>query len=152
MNKIIEQYKQKFLKEMNRSPETEIEVFSFGDTAQMADELGELVLIGKKTGTSSGYDLYTEDEVKPYTGQFSIVVDSKEQPLCVIENINVEVMPFSEVTEVHARKEGEGDLSLSYWKKAHLDFFPKYYKEELGVEFGDDHRIIYEEFKVIYKS
>lgn len=152
MNKMIEQYKQEFFKEMNRSPETEIEIFSFGDTAQMADELGELVLIGKKTGTSSGYDLYTEDEVKPYIGQLSIVMDSKEQPLCVVENINVEVMPFNEVTAVHARKEGEGDLSLAYWKKAHLDFFPRYYKEELGIEFNEDHRIIYEEFKVIYKS
>lgn len=151
MNEIVEQYKQKFYKATNRKSATEIEIFSFGDTDEMADELGELVLIGKKTGTSSGYDLYTEDEVKPYIGQLSIVLDSKEQPLCVIENINVEIMPFNEVTEVHAKKEGEGDLSLAYWKKAHLDFFPKYYKEELGVEFSDDHRIIYEEFKVIYK-
>ncbi|API88600.1 hypothetical protein BKP56_04480 [Marinilactibacillus sp. 15R] len=150
MNKKIEQYKNTFLKATNRSLETDVESFSFGDTAEMADELGKLVLQGEKTGTSSGYDLYAEDEVKPYTGQFSIVLDSEETPICVIENINVETIPFNKITEEHARKEGEGDLSLAYWRQAHLDFFPKYYKKELGIEFSEDHRIIYEEFKVVF--
>ncbi len=150
MNQKIEQYKNAFLKATNRSLETEVEIFSFGDTAEMADELGKLVLQGKKTGTSSGYDLYAEDETKPYKGQLSIVLDSEDSPICVIENINVETIPFNKVTKEHARKEGEGDLSLEYWKKAHLDFFPRYYKEELDIEFSENHRIIYEEFKVVF--
>ncbi|MFJ1627039.1 ASCH domain-containing protein [Marinilactibacillus psychrotolerans] len=150
MNQKIEQYKNAFLKATNRSLETEVEIFSFGDTAEMADELGKLVLQGKKTGTSSGYDLYAKDETKPYKGQLSIVLDSEDSPICVIENINVETIPFNKVTKEHARKEGEGDLSLEYWKKAHLDFFPRYYKEELDIEFSENHRIIYEEFKVVF--
>ena len=150
MNKKIEQYRERFLKATNISLETEVESFSFGDTAEMADELGELVLQGKKTGTSSGYDLYAEDETKPYIGQFSIILDSKESPICVIENINVETIPFNKVTEEYARKEGEGDLSLTYWKQAHLDFFPRYYKNELGIDFNETHCIIFEEFKVVF--
>ena len=52
-------------------------------------------------------------------------------------------MCFSDMTEEFARKEGEGDLSLEYWRKEHKAFFTRegYY--------SDDMELVAEEFKLI---
>lgn len=98
--------------------------FSFEDTEKMADELSELVVKKIKTGTSSGYDLYKqENEPLPKVGQLDVVLNGKNEPVCIIKNINVTILPFSEVTKEHAWKEGEGDRTLVYWRKVHAEFF-----------------------------
>ena len=54
-----------------------------------------------------------------------------------------------EVSKEHARKEGEGDLSLAYWRQVHKDFF----SDELKVEqkdFSETMDVVCEEFKLIY--
>lgn len=145
----IETYKQKIRQLTGSSSSQEVEVFSFGNTSEMMDEIGQLVLNGIKTGTSSGLDLYTKDEIKPYIGQLAIVVDSQGLPLCGIRNTNVETIAFKDVTKEHAVKEGEGDKSLAYWRQAHVTFFSDSYRKELGREFDDDTRLIFEEFEVI---
>lgn len=76
-----------------------------------------------KTGTSSGYDLYKqENEPLPKVGQLDVVLNGKNEPVCIIKNINVTILPFSEVTKEHAWKEGEGDRTLAYWRKVHAEF------------------------------
>lgn len=68
--------------------------WSFGDTGALADELGALVLAGKKTATCSLFDGYAErGEALPRVGQRDIVLDGNKRPLCVIEIIEVEIRP-----------------------------------------------------------
>ena len=50
---------------------------------------------------------------------------------------------FCDVTEAFARKEGEGDLSLEYWKKEHQRFFSS------EGHFSEDMELIAEEFEVV---
>lgn len=115
-----------------------------------ADELAQLVLSGKKTATSSGYELYAiEDEDLPQKGTFDIILDSQNQAVCVIQITNVSIIPFNQVTSEQAFKEGEGDRSLAYWKQVHQDFFKPYY-EEVGLVFSGDSLIVFEEFQVVY--
>ena len=117
----------------------------------MADELSELVVKKIKTGTSSGYDLYKkEKEPLPKVGQLDVVLNGKNEPVCIIKNINVTILPFSEITEEHAWKEGEGDRTLAYWRKVHADFFKHVYKEALNMAFTEEKLIVYEEFEVIF--
>lgn len=130
----------------------EIGSFSFGNTKAMADELAALVVAGIKTGTAGGYELYLLDGAPlPAADAVDVVLDGDGEPRCIVENHLVQVLPFGEVTEAHAYKEGEGDRSLAYWRQAHLDYFQPIYQEELGKAFDETSKIVYEEFRVIYR-
>ena len=104
------------------------------------DKLIELVLMGKKTATTSNYD---ENEL-PIIGEESIIHFDNEKEACVVKTIDYKIMKFKEMTEDLASLEGEGDLSLDYWRKVHFDFFKSY-----NPDFNDDTLVVFEEFKVV---
>lgn len=124
------------------------EAWSFGSAS---DELAHLVEIGTKTATSSAYPLYElKNEPLPLSGAYSVILDSKGNAVCVIKTSKVSIVPFDEVTEDHAYKEGEGDRSLSYWREVHEKFFTKALNR-VGLNFSFDINIVCEEFSVVYK-
>lgn len=134
----------KFSKENNI--ESSYQAWSFGVDAEDADNLANLVLKGEKTGTSSAYDSYLQEkEPLPKEGDYSIILDSKNNAVCIIKTIKVEVIPFNEVTEMHAFKEGEGDKSLAYWRQVHEEFF-----KNLCIDFNYNMKVVYEHFEVVY--
>lgn len=124
-----------------------LEVWSFGNNAQMADELFGLVLSGLKTATScllDGNDLESDD--CPY----SILTNGDCSERLLIKTTSKQIMRFNDVTEGHAFKEGEGDRSLDFWRDCHARFF----SEELkmgGKSFFEDIQIVCEEFEVVAK-
>jgi uncharacterized protein YhfF len=125
-----------------------IEVFGFTGEPRGATKLGKLVLSGKKTATASLLCEYEEEgEDPPEPGDVSIVVDGRGRPLCAIETEGVEILPFIEVGAEHARAEGEGNLSLDHWRKAHRKFFQA---ERNGkAPFGDSTPVVCERFKLV---
>ena len=138
---------QKFVNE-NKLDGIDFEAWSFGVEP---DLLAQLVVTGHKTGTSSLHLLYEmSNEPLPSINEYSIILDSNDNAVCVIKNINVEVIPFNEVTSVHAYKEGEGDKSLNYWRRIHKEFFTKCLSQ-IGIEFTEDMKVVYEEFEVVLK-
>ena len=128
--------------------EEEYDAWAFGDDA---DKLADLVRRGIKTGTSSAYPLYeVENEPLPEASGYSVILDSKDEAVCIIENTKVYVVPFGEVSSDHAFKEGEGDRSLTYWRKVHEAFFTAC-MEEAGLTFEESMKVVCEEFRVVYK-
>lgn len=127
--------------------EDDFDSWSFGDDA---DRLAQLVLEGKKTATSSAFPLYErEGEPLPRVGQYSVVLDSSQTAVCIIKTTGVYVAPFDEVCADHAFREGEGDLSLDYWRKVHRAFF----SEEMnaaGLEFTEKMKVVCEEFEKVF--
>lgn len=124
------------------------ESWAFGDAP---DKLVQLVLDGKKTGTSSCYILYEiEKEEVPAVGDLSIILDSRGEAKCIIRTTKTSILPFDKVPLSHAIKEGEGDLSLEYWRMVHEKFL-KNCLEEYGLQFSYDTLVLCEEFEVIYK-
>ena len=102
---------------LNQTIGDKIDAWAFGVEA---DYLAELVLMGQKTATSSAFDLYAVgNEPLPKENELSVILDSKENAICIIETTKVEVIPFKEVSEDHAYKEGEGDRRLTYWRELH---------------------------------
>ena len=100
------------------------EAWSFGGTADQADELLGLVLSGIKTATSSALWSYeAEDEPLPTVGELSIVCDGQGRPRALLRLTDVTVTVLDDVPERHAFAEGEGDRTLAYWRRAHEDFF-----------------------------
>ena len=117
----------------------QIEVWSF-----YASTLFDLVKSGVKTATcylSSGED---------FVDKFSTLKSNTGEELN-LETVAAFELLFYEVTEEMARLEGEGDLSLEYWRKAHFDFFNKELKQ-CGKSFTYDTKIIFVIFKVVQKK
>lgn len=126
---------------------SEPEAWAFGAEP---DLLAQLVLEGRKTATASAFDLYEiDDEPLPKVGTYDIVLDGQGNAVCIIETTEVYVTPFSQVTEEHAFKEGEGDCSLSYWRQVHEEFFT-ICLAETGLTFSEDMLVVCEEFEVVY--
>lgn len=127
------------------------EAFCFGYTEKLARELLQLVLAGQKTATSSSYFAYKNaEEELPQVGDLAIVTDWDGQPFCVIENIRVVIVPFSEMTYDLCRLEGE-DESLTSWQENHRRAFIHSGPEE-GYEFSEDMPVVFEVFQVVYRG
>ena len=105
------------------------------------DKLIELVLSNKKRATSS---LYIDDNKLPIIGEKSIICYDNDTFACIVKTIDYKIMKFSEMTEEFARLEGEGDLSLNYWKNVHYDFF-----KSIEPSFNDESKIIFEIFEIV---
>ena len=112
------------------------------------------VLSGEKTATSSLRLEYDQPgEVLPEVGVRSVVVDSAERPVCVIETTEVRLLRLDEVDEQFARDEGEGFESVEEWRAAHERFWrSSEIREELGgleVELDDATLVVGERFRVV---
>jgi len=101
-----------------------INAWSFGFTPEVANALVDLVLSGKKTATCSLLRAYRGEESEiPRVGVYSLICDGENRPKCIVFYTDTFICKFNEVNEKHAYEEGEGDLTLAYWKKVHLEFF-----------------------------
>lgn len=137
----------RFMEESDQE-DCEYEAWAFG---MDADLLAHLVVAGTKTATASAYPLYElEKEPLPLTGAFSVILDAKDNAVCIIQTTKVTIVPFNEVTADHAYKEGEGDRSLDYWREVHEKFFTECL-HEAGLKFTPDMKVVCEEFVVVYK-
>lgn len=126
--------------------------WSFGGTADQADRLAALVISGKKTATASLYQLYRwTNEPVPKVGDYNIILDGRQAPVCIIRTTKIEVVPFSEVTAEHAKLEGEGDLSLDYWREVHWEFFSEE-AEAANHHFFETDPVVCEEFKLLWPT
>lgn len=125
------------------------EAWPFGGSG---DELADLVLAGDKRATTSLYELYEfENEKIPCVGDYSIILDGSDHAVCIIRDIDVEIMPFCCVDEEYAFTEGEGDKSLDYWRREHEKFFSQELMEETGREFKPDAKVVCETFEVVFR-
>jgi uncharacterized protein YhfF len=96
-----------------------LERFSFGDSPELADELAELVLAGKKRATCWA----AGEGPKTRVGKQWVVLDGSGVPIAVIETIELTQRRFDEVDAAFAFEEGEGDRTLASWRRAHRNYF-----------------------------
>lgn len=126
-----------------------IDAWAFGAEP---DLLAQLVHDGIKTATASAYDEYVaEGEALSEVGELSVVLDSQGNGVCIIETTKVSVVPFKDVSEDHAFKEGEGNRSLYYWREVHRTLFTEWLGE-IGIAFTEESKVVLEEFRVVFTS
>lgn len=115
-----------------------LKTFKFGDSPELADRLAALVVAGVKTGTCSAAVHGPDAEI----GERQVCLNSAETPVCEIETLDMQTLPFEAVTPEMAAREGEGDLSYQFWRDAH----EAYYQRE-GT-WQPDMDVIFETFRV----
>lgn len=142
-----DEFRAKFISAKNLPESTEISrIFSLE-----TDELLRLVIKGKKRAlTKSAANLDSMGGMLPKKGQYSILADSDGIPRCVIKTTSVKLIPFGEITPELAAKDG-GYSSFEEWRAERSRLFAEE-GEKLGYEFTQDSTIVFEEFRLEYKS
>jgi uncharacterized protein YhfF len=126
--------------------------FSFGDSPGLADELGALVVTGRKRATASlPIQFEAEGTALPAAGDVSVVTRADGTPLAIIETIDIRLVPFGDVDAEFAATEGEGDGSLGYWRRAHTAFFGRVLAG-LGGRLDDRSLIVCERFRLLCRD
>ncbi len=124
---------------------------SWGDSPELADELGDLIVRNIKTATCSAlWEWEAQGKPIPHEGLLTVVLDGHGTPLCIVETTEVTIRKYNEVDSDFAQAEGEGDFSLDYWRQAHRNYFSRILPK-FGKEFSEDMPLVCERFKVIYK-
>ena len=126
------------------------EVDAWHYSGEDGDRLAELTARGIKTATSSAYPVYEAvGETLPQSGEYSVVTRRDGTAVCVVYTSKVYVIPYKDVSEAHAWREGEGDRTLSYWRKVHQAFFTECLEQQ-GLSFSEDMGVVCEEFSRVF--
>lgn len=131
-------------------PTREVDVWSFGNTPEMAANLVHLVACGTKRVTMGWVEASERDGTPlAYEGGVSIVTDHLGYPRVCVRSAEVRVMRFDEVTAADAAGEGEGDLSYADWREGHTAYFSREAARH-DLVFDDSARISVERFEVLH--
>lgn len=127
----------------------------FAFPGPLRDALVAAILDGTKTSTTSLVAQYDDSgsDPLPRTGDRSILVDSSQRPLAVLEVTEVRLGPLSAVDLQHVLDEGEGHRTFEQWRTAHEDFW---HSPELRGALGDpsftvadDTPVVMERFRLV---
>lgn len=116
-----------------------LEGFAFGDTPELAEELAQLVLTGRKTATCWS----AEDGPRTAVGTRMVMLDGSDRPRAVVETVELTQRRYSAVDAAFAYDEGEDDRTLESWRRAHRNYFTR-----LG-QFAPDMLLYCERFRVV---
>lgn len=96
----------------------------FAFPGPLRDALVAAILDGTKTSTSALVIEYErEGDPLPQPGERSVVIDSAEQPVAVIETTEVQMVPLGAIDLAHAVDEGEGYTTVAQWRAGHEEFW-----------------------------
>jgi len=147
-------YLNKYLESLTDSERTKYQSFSadyFCGDEYNANVCADLIKQGQKTATCSLKYWYENDqEPMPQVNHLTVVTNWNGAPVCIIETDSVEESRYADVSADFAYLEGEGDRSLTWWRKAHWDFFALEC-EQLNIMPSDDMMLVLEKFHVVYQ-
>ncbi|WP_261891985.1 ASCH domain-containing protein [Acaryochloris marina] len=127
-------------------------VEQFGDTPELANRLGHLILEGNKTATCSVlWEWEAEQSPLPTVGAKTIVLDGNEIPICIIETVEVNIYPFDQVNAQFAYDEGEDDRTLESWRQEHWKYFSRVLAK-IGKEPTLNMPLVCERFQIVYRT
>ena len=124
--------------------------FHFCDNQENADLCAELVVAGRKRATATSLaELEIGGDPLPQVGDYAVITDWAGEARAIIRTTSVEIRRFADIDESFAAKEGEGDLTLEWWRAAHY----AYYQRTLAgsrYPVDGDLKIACEEFELVF--
>ena len=122
----------------------------FSDNAKEATELSALVDQGIKRATASALWAFEKTGTQvPVVGGIFLVVDGQGEAVCIVKTTKVSIIPFNEISEENAFREGEGDRSLEYWRRVHVEYYKRQFAP-LNLTFDESMPIVFEEFEKVF--
>ncbi|WP_432164724.1 ASCH domain-containing protein [Streptomyces sp. bgisy031] len=119
----------------------------FAFPGPLRDRLVAAILDGFKTATAALLVDYEHDgEPPPSVGQRSVLVDSDDRPVGIIEVTDVRVVPLGEVDITHALEEGEGHTTVEGWRAGHEEIW---HSEEMRRGLGDPRFTVHDATPVV---
>ena len=107
----------------------------FAFPGPLRDQLVAAILDGSKTSTPGLLlDYERGNEPIPEVGSRSVLVDSADCPVGVVEVTEVRIVALAEVDLAHVRDEGEGHQTVGQWRADHEDFW---HSPEMRAELDD---------------
>ncbi|MBS1722045.1 MAG: ASCH domain-containing protein [Armatimonadetes bacterium] len=118
---------------------------------QDEEDIAALIVTGWKVAKCSLlWWLEALGQQPPEPGLHEIIVAGDGEPVAVIVTDRVATVPFEAVDEEHARKEGEGHLTLADWQERNWWRFNRQCKE-IGREAVRDMPVVLQDFHVVHK-
>ncbi len=100
--------------------------FHFCDNKRDADICANLVLAGHKRATATSLaELEIAGEPLPQVGDYAIVTDWSGKAQAIIQTTSLSIRKFGDIDGDFAAKEGEGDLTLKWWREAHEGYYKR---------------------------
>lgn len=122
----------------------------FGDSAELADELIDLVLQGPKRATAALVAEFADgSEQLPRIGSHWIACDGRGVPRAVLRSVELRVGPVRSVDAQFAWDEGEDDRTRESWLAGH----GRYWKRacaRMGLDYSEDLEAVFERFVVVW--
>ncbi len=117
-------------------------------------QLVATILDGSKTSTTSLAIEYEREQAPlPKVGDRSVLVDSHDRPVAVLEVTGLRVVRLADVDLAHVRSEGEGHQSLAQWRDSHEHFWTSsQMRAELGhpdFTVDDATHVVLERFQLV---
>ncbi|WP_413577975.1 ASCH domain-containing protein [Bdellovibrio sp. HCB290] len=129
---------------------SEIVADFFSDNEKEATELAILVDQGIKQATASALWSFEKTGSQiPAVGGIFLVVDGRGEAVCIVKTTKVSIIPFNEISEANAFREGEGDRSLEYWRRVHVAYYKRQF-EPMNLTFEESMPIVFEEFEKVF--
>jgi uncharacterized protein YhfF/GNAT superfamily N-acetyltransferase len=130
--------------------------WGFAFPGRLRDELTALALAGTKTTTTGLLaEMELDGEAVPLPGERSVLLDSEERPVAIIETVACHVVRLVDVDDRHAIDEGEGFANAAEFRIAHERFWNGY-ADDLRARLGDptfaitdDTQVTAERFRVV---
>lgn len=102
------------------------EVVHFTNAEPLTDERIILIMSGVKRAISGLVWSYEAlNNPLPAPGDINVLASWHGTPLCIIETIRTEILPFNQVTPEFAAQEAEGDLSIQHWRQIRWESFSR---------------------------
>ncbi len=124
----------------------------FGDNPTLTDALLDLVLNGEKRATATLVkEFEAEGQPLPRIGSHWIACDSAGRPRAILRSTELRIGPVTSVDAAFAHDEAEDDRSLEAWFDGHRAYWSRICTA-LGIEWSDDHDIVFERFTVAWTA
>jgi uncharacterized protein YhfF len=134
----------------DRAAPDDLVVDHFGDSAELADHLLELVLHGPKRATASLVVEYVAEESPlPGIGGHWIACDGRGAPRAILRTTGLRLGPVDSVDDAFARDEGEDDRTRDSWLREHRRYWTRVCAAQ-DLPFDDSSEVVFERFRVVW--
>lgn len=98
---------------------------SFAHPGPLRDALIADLLTGRKRATVSLFNDYPALRDMPQPGELQVVLDSREEPVAILETTEVQVVPIGEIREEFVAADGASFASVAHWREVHEDLWKR---------------------------